>query len=137
MKKSMYLLALAGMFLVASCNKSKKSDESVDQVTNASKILLEQDDIKEHEIKKMYSTINEVPTFKDEMIQNFAKEYASFFNLVIETTETNNPEKIQVLKEQSLEWAQKANELLQEMDPEDAETWNKWAAKLSEKSLSE
>ncbi|MDD3771815.1 MAG: hypothetical protein PHC38_04065 [Weeksellaceae bacterium] len=137
MKKITYFIALANLVFAISCTKKSKESDA-EQITNTSKIILENKDAIDHnDMKTMVVTINDIPEFKDQYVQQFAEEYANFFNHVMEVANSNDSEKIEHLLEQSVEWSKKANEIVKTMDPEDVTTWNKWASQLPAATLSE
>ncbi len=78
---------------------------------------------------------SDIPQFSSPEIQKFAKEYAVFQKEIMDAAKSGDAAKIQELQGKATEWIGKAQEVEQQMTPEDAQKWANWTQKLVEESM--
>lgn len=72
----------------------------------------------------------EVPEFSNEEVQNFANDYAKYFEKLLTATKSKNSEKTIELTQQGIEWTKKATAVTQGMNEEDTQKWTEWTNRL-------
>lgn len=132
MKKIILAVAVFGFISATSC----KNEGSNGIETRAEQALEDAGqqavDMEEQaaNIKSAEQEAIEVPEFSNEQVQNFANDYAKYFEELLNATKSKNTEKTVELTRQGIEWTKKANEITQGMNEEDTQKWTEWTNRL-------
>ncbi|WP_018675110.1 hypothetical protein [Riemerella columbina] len=126
MKKTVLLLGVMAMSIVA-CNK-KDGAATKTEGTEDTVVVVEG---KGETVVATEGTAD-VPEFKDPEIQKFANEFAAYYKDLTEAVKSSDATKMGELQQKGTELAQKAQEQMTKMSPEDAKTWSEWSVKIAQ-----
>lgn len=132
MKKIILAVAVFGFISATSCK-----NEGSNGIESGAEQALEDAgqqavDLEEQaaNIKSAVQEAIEVPEFSNEEVQNFANDYAKYFEELLTAAKTKNTEKTVELTQQGIEWTKKANTITQGMNEEDTQKWTEWTNRL-------
>lgn len=128
MKKLFLAITVIGLVSLTSCKKEEtKVEESTEQTTEETTTATEETTADD---ATAIAGV-EIPEFSTPEIQEFAKEYATYFQEVMDATKSGDATKASELQAQAVEWTKKASEWTQKMTPEDAQKFAEWGQKLA------
>jgi len=132
MKKIILTVAVLGFISATSCK-----NENSNQIESGAEQALEDAGQQAADMEEQTANMNlaeleaiEIPEFSNEKVQNFANDYAKYFEELLTATKSRDPEKTIELTRQGIEWTKKASTVTQGMNEEDARKWAEWTNRL-------
>ena len=131
MKNLILAVTLMGSLNFMSCRENeKKVVETTKQTMEDIQNQLEVTQDVESNLENASETAADIPQFSTGELQEFAQNYADYFDKIAEAQKEKDKEKLEDLLSESLNWSKKAAKWTQEMTEEDAQKWIKWSSRL-------
>lgn len=131
MKKLIVAMTFIGIVSITSCKENEekvvtKTEQTIEKIKKQAEVIQSI----EGNLETASKTAADIPQFSTGELQEFAQNYADYFDKIAEAQKEKDKEKLEDLLSESLNWSKKAAKWTQEMTEEDAQKWIKWSSRL-------